>query len=187
MREGRGGIFCRKRHGLPAKAGVPKMRRPSFHWAFGYGMAFAGQRRPRLKRSVGNCAMLPAIGAASLVLDAVQSLTSPAPSSSPKPTDAFGPALTDITDNLPASSPIPPTVSGFGGGQISSDNISTLLDAQSLSSAGDAFGGANSTSDSSQAPAASAPGAASSAYHAINQLTQSTALPLGLNPFSVSV
>jgi len=133
--------------------------------------------------------MLPAIGAASLALDAVQSLTSPAPSSSPHPTDAFGPALSDITDSLPASLPTPSTVSGFGSSQISSDTISRLLDAQSLTSAGlaDAFGASDSTSDSSQAPAAFAPGAASSAYHAINQLTQSTALPLGLNPFSVSV
>jgi len=129
------------------------------------------------------------ICAASLALDALQSLTSPAPSSSPHPTDAFGPALSDITDSLPASLPTPSTFSGLGSSQISSDTISRLLDAQSLTSAGlaDAFGASDSTSDSSQAPAASAPGAASSAYHAINQLTQSTALPLGLNPFSVSV
>ena len=123
--------------------------------------------------------MLPAIGAASLALDAVQSLTSP----SIQPKDTFGPALSDITDSLPASSPTPSTASGFGSTQISSHNISTLLDAQSLTSAD--LG--SSTSHSSQGSAASASGTASSAYSAINQLAQSTALPLGLNPFSVSV
>ena len=127
--------------------------------------------------------MLPAIGAASLLLDAVQSLTSPAPSSSTRPTDTFGPALSDIADGLPASSPTPSTVSGFGSTQISSDNIGTLLDAQSLTSA-DLSG---LTSHSSQGSAASASGTASSAYSAINQLAQSTALPLGLSPFSASV
>ena len=131
--------------------------------------------------------MLPAIGAASLALDAVQSLTSPA-SSSPQPTNAFGPALSDVTEGLPASSPVPSTLSGFASTKISSDNISTLLNARGLTppGLGGAFGAGDSISDSSP-PSVSASSAASSVYNATNQLTQSTALPLGLNPFSVSV
>ena len=129
--------------------------------------------------------MLPALGAASLALDAVQSLTSPAASPSTQPADAFAPALSDIA---PSSSSSAATVSGFGSTRISSDNISTLLDAQSLTPPDiGAFGAGGSTSDSSQTPSVSTSSAASSVYHATNQLTQSTALPLGLNPFSVSV
>jgi hypothetical protein len=133
--------------------------------------------------------MLPAVGAASLALDAIQSLTSPAPSSSSQPAGIFGPALSDIADSSQASSADSTIVSGFSGTQISSDNISALLDAQSLTSANfaNALDAGTSTSDSSQSQPASVSGAASSAYSAIDQLTQSTAIPLGLNPFSVSV
>ena len=129
--------------------------------------------------------MLPAVGAASLALDAVQSLTSPAASPSTQASDAFAPALSDIA---PSPTSNAATVSGFGSTRISSDNISTLLDAQSLTPPGlGAFGAGDSISDSSQTPSVSTSGAASSVYNAANQLTQSTALPLGLNPFSVSV
>ncbi len=136
------------------------------------------------RRSLERLTMLPALGAASLALDAVQSLTSPAASSSLQAADAFAPARSDVA---PASSSNPTTVSGYT--RISSDNISTLLDAQSLtpSGLGSAFGAGNSTSDSAQAPSVSSSSTASSVYNAINQLTQSTALPLGLNPFSASV
>ncbi len=131
--------------------------------------------------------MLPAIGAVSAALDAAQSLTSPAASSSSQPADAFAPALSGIADSLPASPPNPASISGFGNSRISPD-ISTLLNAQSLapSDVGDAFGLRDSAPDSSQTPSISAASAASSAYHSINQLTQSTVLPLGLSPFSVS-
>ena len=130
--------------------------------------------------------MLPALGAASLALDAVQSLTSPAASSSPQAANAFAPALSAIA---PASSSNAASSFGFGSTQISSDNISTLLDAQSLTppGLGSAFGAGNSTSDSDQTPSVFSSNAASSVYNATNQLTQSTALPLGLSPFSVSV
>jgi hypothetical protein len=123
--------------------------------------------------------MLPAVGAASLALDAIQSLMSPSSSSSSQPAGAFGPALSGMTDTSANSA----SVSGFSGPRISPGNISALLDAQSLTSANpaDAFAG---PPDSSQAYAS---GAASSAYGAIGQLTQSTAVPLGLNPFSASV
>jgi len=128
--------------------------------------------------------MLPAIGAASLALDAIQSLMSPAASSS-RPAGVFGPALSDVTDTSapPAKSA---AVSGFSSSRISSGNISALLDAQSLTSANsvDALDAGGSTSDSSQT---SASGTASSAYSATGQLAQSMAVPLGLNPFSVSV
>jgi len=138
------------------------------------------------RRSLERLTMLPALGAASLALDAVQSLTSPAASSSLQAADAFAPAQSDVA---PASSSNPTTASRFGNTRISSDNISTLLDAQSLtpSGLGSAFGAGNSTSDSPQAPSVSSSSTASSVYNAINQLTQSTALPLGLNPFSASV
>jgi hypothetical protein len=139
--------------------------------------------------------MLPAIGAASLALDAIQSLTSSQSSSSPSQAAAsFGPALADAGDT--SSSPNSGTVGGFSSAQISADNISTLLDAQSLASANLAEAidpgnqtsdSSNSSSDSSSAQSNSASGAASSTYSSIDQLMQSTAVPLGFNPFSVSV
>ena len=129
-------------------------------------------------------AMLPAIGAASAALDAIQSLTSPQPAAS-QPV-GFGPVLPDASDSSAASSAGSPTLSGFSSAQISSDNISALIDAQSLTS-GDLAGALDSgSSDSSQSQSTSASGTASSAYSAINQLVQSTAIPLGFNPFSLS-
>jgi uncharacterized protein YkwD len=124
--------------------------------------------------------MLPAIGAASFALDAIQSLTSPQSSSS-QPLD-FGPLTDASSDSAPLSAP---TVSGFSSAQISSDNIDALLSAQSLSSGNlaDSIDPGDSTSDSSQQNQSAS---ASSAYNAINQLTQSTAMPLGLSPVSLS-
>jgi hypothetical protein len=123
--------------------------------------------------------MLPAIGAASLALDAIQSLTSPQPSSK---SDGFD-ALSDLGDSSSGSSAASTTVSGFSSAQISADNVNALLDAQGLSSAGlpDAPDRSNSASDPSQSQSAS------SAYNAANQLTQSTAIPLGLAAVSISV
>jgi hypothetical protein len=123
-------------------------------------------------------AMLPAIGAASTALDAIQSLTSPQSTSSQS--IDFGDVLPDAGDGsgaLPSSS----TVSGFSNAQISSDNLNALLDAQSLSS-GDlasALDSGDSTSDPSQDQSGAASG--TSAYTAINQLAQMTAIPLGLS------
>jgi len=129
--------------------------------------------------------MLPAIGAASAALDAIQSLTSPQSASS-EPSGGFAPALSDLEDSSPASSPASTAVSGFNSALISSDNFTALIDAQSLTS-GDLAGALDSgSSDSSQGQSASASGTASSAYSAINQLVQSTAIPLGFNPFSLS-
>ena len=76
--------------------------------------------------------MLPAIGAASAALDAIQSLTSPQPGSSSQSTDFFG-SFSDAGDSSAASS-AQSTVSGFSSAQISSDNLNALFDAQSLSS-----------------------------------------------------
>ena len=125
--------------------------------------------------------MLPAIGAASFALDAVQSLTSPQPSSS-QPLD-FGPLTDPAGDSGPSSASS--TVSGFSSAQISSDNINALLGAQSLSSGSlaDSIDPGSSASDPSQQ---SQSASASSVYSAINQLTQSTAVPLGLSPVSIS-
>ena len=133
--------------------------------------------------------MLPAIGAASAALDAIQSLTSPQSASS-EPSGGFAPALSDLEDSSPASSPASTAVSGFNSALISSDNFNALIDAQSLTS-GDLAGALDSgSSDSSlgdqSGPSASASDTASSAYNSINQLVQSTAIPLGFSPFSLS-
>ncbi len=121
--------------------------------------------------------MLPAIGA-SLALDAVQSLTSPQQASSQPPAGGF-----DLDDSS-SSSPAPSTtVSGFSSTQISSDNLNALIDAQSLAS-GDlasALGSGNSASDPSQGQPGSLSDTASSAYNSVNQLAQTTAIPLGLS------
>ena len=127
----------------------------------------------------GAQAMLPAIGAASAALDAIQSLTSPQPGSSSQPADFFG---SFSAEDSSAASSAQSTVSGFSTAQISSDNLNALFDAQSQSSGT----GADSDSSSSDSSSASAPGTASSAYSAINQLTQSAAIPLAFSPFSVS-
>jgi hypothetical protein len=145
-------------------------------------MALADQDRGRFSSlALRSIAMLPAIGAASFALDAVQSLTSPQSSSS-QPID-FGP-LTDTADNS-SSSPGSATASGFSSAQISSDNINALLSAQSLSSGSlsDSIDPGSSASDPSQQGQSAS---ATSAYSAINQLAQSAAVPLGLSPVSIS-
>ena len=119
--------------------------------------------------------MLPVIGA-SLALDTIQSLFSPQPASSQAARGGF-----DLNNSSGASSTAPATVSGFKSTQMSSDNLNALIDAQSLAS-GDlasALGSGNSTLDSSQGPSAS--GTASSAYNTVNQLAQTTAIPVGLS------
>ncbi|MGA2996706.1 hypothetical protein [Bradyrhizobium sp.] len=127
--------------------------------------------------------MLPAIGAASAALDAIQSLTSPQPGSSSQSADFFG-SFSDAGDSSAASSVQSP-VSGFSTAQISSDNLNALFNAQSQSS-GDVAGAPDSDSSNPDSSSASAPGTASSAYNAINQLTQTAAIPLAFSPFSVS-
>jgi hypothetical protein len=130
--------------------------------------------------------MLPAIGAASLALDAIQSLTSP-PSKSSQPA-GFGPALSDAEDSSDTS-PASMAVSGYSSLQISSGNFNALIDAQSQASASftQALDGSSLTSDSSSTQPSSASDTASSTYSAMDQLMQSAAVPLGFNPFSVSV
>jgi hypothetical protein len=181
--------ICRTRHQLPIGGDVPESRKPSYHWLFCHGTVLAHQYQGCFQSlPIRSSAMLPAIGAASAALDAIQSLTSPQPGSSSQSTDFFG-SFSDAGDSSAASS-AQSTVSGFSSAQISSDNLNALFDAQSLTS-GDAAGAldsGSSTSDSStsDSSSASASGTASSAYSAINQLTQSTAIPLAFSPFSVS-
>jgi hypothetical protein len=181
--------FAVERHQLPIGSDVPESRKPSYHWIFCHGTALAHQYQGYFQSLlIRSSAMLPAIGAASAALDAIQSLTSPQPGSSSQSTDFFG-ALSDAGDSSAASSG-QSIVPGFSGTQISSDNLNALFDAQSLTSgnvAGSLDSG-SSTSDSSDSDSssASAPGTASSAYSAINQLTQSAAIPLAFSPFSVS-
>jgi hypothetical protein len=123
--------------------------------------------------------MLPAIGAASIVFDTIQSLTSPQPASS-QPAGGFS-ALSDLDDSSDAPSAGSATIPGFSSAQISSDNFNALLNAQNLASvdfsqAGDGGGpGADSQGGGSIS------GTASSAYNTVNQLAQSMAIPLGLS------
>jgi uncharacterized protein YkwD len=123
--------------------------------------------------------MLPAIGAASAAFDAIQSLTSPQPSSSQS--SGFASILSGAEDSAAILSS-GSAAGGSGTGQTSSGNINALLDAQSLSSAdlADALGSGSSSDSSQQSQSAS------STYNAINQLTQSAAIPLGLSPVSIS-
>ena len=128
--------------------------------------------------------MLPAIGAASAALDIIQSLTSPSQASS-QPIGSGGFSLDGSSDVSSAASG---TASGFSSAHISSGNFNALLDAQSSDSGNlaSALGSGSSPSDSSQGQSVSASGAASSAYNTVNQLVQSTAVPLGFSPFSIS-
>ena len=119
--------------------------------------------------------MLPAIGA-SVALDAIQSLTSPS-----QPTGSGG---FDLDDSSDVSPPVSGTIPGFSSAQISSGNFNALLDAQSLDAGNlaSALDSGGSPSDSSQSQF----GVASSAYNSVNQLVQSTAVPLAFSPFSMS-
>ena len=127
---------------------------------------------------------LLAIGAASLALDAFQSLTSPQPAS-PPPT-GFGSALADAGKSSDAPQ-APTAASGFSNAQISADNIGALLGSQSQASTNFTKAVDSLNSDSDSSPSTSASNAASSTYNAVNQLTQSTAVPLGISPFSISI
>jgi hypothetical protein len=127
--------------------------------------------------------MFFALGAASSALDAIQSLTSPRPSSSSKPAGGFGPV--SDAEGGSAAPPASTTVSGFSNAQISSANFNALIDAQSLASA-DFAGARDSGHSTSEGQSSSASSTASSAYSAVDQLVQSNAAPLGFNPFSVS-
>jgi len=125
--------------------------------------------------------MLPAIGAASAALDAIQSLTSPQQGSSQ--TSNFESTLSDLEASFDTSSSSPGA--GSSASQISSDNINALFDAQSLTSgdlasSADSSSSSDGSSDATQAQSSSA----SSAYNTVNQLVQSTAVPLGFSPFS---
>jgi hypothetical protein len=134
--------------------------------------------------------MLPAIGAASAALDAIQSLTSPQPATSSQPDGGFGPALSDVEDSSSAPQAASSALSGFSSALISSDNFNALIDAQSLTSGSLAgavdSGGSDSSPGDQSGPSASASGTASSVYNSVNQLVQSTAIPLGFSPFSIS-
>jgi hypothetical protein len=131
----------------------------------------------------GVLAMLPAIGAAAAALDAVQSLMSPQASSSKK-SSGFASILSNAEDSAAILSSGSTAGSGFGGSQISSDNINALFDAQSLTSSSfaEALDSGSSSSDSSKQSQS-----ASSTYSAINQLAQSGTVLLGLSPVSLQV
>ncbi|MDE2062748.1 MAG: hypothetical protein KGJ00_10075 [Bradyrhizobium sp.] len=127
--------------------------------------------------------MLPAIGAASIAFDAIQSLTSPSQPSS-QPTGPGGFSLDGSSD---VSRAVSGTASGFSSAHISSGSFNALLDAQSSDSGNVGSTVAFGSSASSQSQAVSPSGTASSTYNAVNQLVQSTAVPLGFSPISMSV
>jgi len=129
--------------------------------------------------------MLPALGAVSAALDAITSLTTSKPASS-QPI-GFGPVSVGAADNSAAPPADSTLATGYaGGGQISPDNISALLEAQSQSTGFNASNAISSLSapTTGSSDAASVYGNVSSAYSAIDQLAQRQALPV---PFSVSV
>ncbi len=141
---------------------------------------------PLTARPSWSFAMLPALGAASAALDAIASLTTPNPASSSQPTGSgpFSPGPTGSSSAPPADSAL---ATGFAGGaQISPDNISALLQAQSQFkdfNASDAISSLSAPKTSSS-DASSLYNDASSAYSNIGQLAQQQAIPV---PFSISV
>jgi len=125
--------------------------------------------------------MLLALGAVSAALDAIQSLTTPKPSSSHG--TGFGPASPPPTGS-PSTPPAGTVqVTGFTNGpQISPDNISALLAAQSQSTG---FNQSDATPLLTAPPTFS--NAATSAYNAIDQLVQAKAAPIPHPPASLSL
>jgi hypothetical protein len=116
--------------------------------------------------------MLLALGAASAALDAIKSLTAPKPTSS-QPV-GFGPAGATWTDDSASPTPVSATAAPSSGGpQISSENISALLAAQSQSTD---FGPSGTSVNLTSLPTTSS-GAASSAYSAVNQAIQRQSTP----------
>jgi hypothetical protein len=125
--------------------------------------------------------MLLALGAVSAALDAIQSLTTPKPSSSHG--TGFGPASPPPTGS-PSTPPAGTVqVTGFTNGpQISPDNISALLAAQSQSTG---FNQSDATPLLTAQPTFS--NTAISAYNAIDQLVQPKAAPIPHPPASLSL
>ena len=116
--------------------------------------------------------MLLALGAVSAALDAIQSLTTPKPSSSHG--TGFGPASPPPTGSpsTPPAGTVP--VTGFTNGpQISPDNISALLAAQSQSTG---FNRSDATPLLTAPPTFS--NTVTSAYNAIDQLVHAKAAPI---------
>jgi hypothetical protein len=182
MRGLRGGNFCRRRHQLPATAGSLQSRKPSIHLCFQHGTGIAPRVRAAFSGTCRGSAMLLALGAASAALDAIKSLTASKPTSS-QPI-GFGPAGASWSDD----SATPPeglrAATGHSGGpQISPDNISALLAAQSQSTGFQAGG----TTANSALPAATASSAASSTYSAAGQLIQRQSTLLPPPPISINV
>lgn len=134
--------------------------------------------------------MLFALGAASSALDAIQSLTSPASSSSQS--TGFSQATADMFGLAPGASTsgnstLPSGTTGFS--QISPATMSALLAAQGQSSTQSATsastGGSQVTATSAASTTSSS--AASSSYNAIEQQREANAISFSANPFSFNV
>jgi hypothetical protein len=173
-----GGIACR-----PSEV-FSKPENPQFIWFFAMARALLVERGPRCAALVEGFAMLLALGAASAAFDAIKSLTAPKPTSS-QPV-GFGPAGAPWSDDSTAPAGGSAAATGNSGApQISPDNISALLSAQSQWS-GFQAGGTNANSTS---PATTVSSAAASTYSAVDQLIprQSTPALLPTPPISLTV
>jgi hypothetical protein len=126
--------------------------------------------------------MLLAVGAASAALDVIKSLTATKPASS-QPI-GFGPPGVDSSGDSADPTAISTPATGYNSGpQLSPDNFGALITAQSQSTG---FGSSETGASSLSLPTTSS-GAASSAYGAINQLTQYQSTPVVLpTPISVT-
>jgi hypothetical protein len=110
--------------------------------------------------------MLAAIGAASAALDAIQSFASSSKPKSSQPA-GFASVLSDAQQASAALSSGAAGDAGFGANPMSFGNMDALFGAVDP---GDSTSGSSQQSQS-----------ASSTYSAINQLTQQTAVPVGLS------
>jgi hypothetical protein len=117
--------------------------------------------------------MLPAIGAAAATaFDAVQSLTSPQKPSAPKPV-GFASALAS-PKNATATLSTASHNSGYNSSLVSANNINALLGSQNYPSA-------ESGQSSDRKHSVATLNQSNATYNAINQLTQHTAVPVGLS------
>jgi hypothetical protein len=146
-RGNRPGKFCRARHQLPAAPGVLDTANPCFVDVFSLARRLLNDLRdirPHRAVFVGVLAMLFALGAASSIWDALQSLTSSKSSSAQSGTSSQSASSPfDLPgSSTPAAGSSTPASGTTGWSQISPQTMSALISAQSQATAA----GATSTS-----------------------------------------
>jgi hypothetical protein len=194
MRGRRGGKFCRGGINCRGRQAVPDTKSPYFieFSAMARRLLILGFRgvKAALCGVCRSSAMLFALGAASSALDAIQSLTSPASSSSQS--TGFSQATADMFGLAPGASTsgnstLPSGTTGFS--QISPATMSALLAAQGQSSTQSttsaSTGGSQVTATSAVSTTSSS--AASSSYNAIEQQREANAISFSASPLSFSV